>query len=136
MANNDSYSAIDNELPNHKELFVFIAIVILLLALIGVLPPQFGLPLALGSLVVGGVGFYSMQRRVSLTPVENGQEAMLGSIAGAITNIERDGQIRYGNEIWNARTMDGAIAQGEFVRIVSFDGLRALVVPESSHADG
>jgi membrane protein implicated in regulation of membrane protease activity len=115
---------------------MFIAIVILLLALIGLLPPQFALPLALASLIVGAIGFYSMQRRVSRIPIENGREAMVGSIAPAITNIAGDGQIRYGSEIWSARTRHGTIAKGEAVRIVSFEGLRAIVVPLRSDADG
>jgi membrane-bound ClpP family serine protease len=108
---------------------MFLAIALLLLALIGILPIQYALPLALASLVFGALTFWMMQRRLRSLPVANGREAMLGAVGPALTSIDDDGQIRLGNEIWSARSIGGAIARGEPVRVVRFSGLRALVVP-------
>jgi len=115
---------------------VILAILLLLLALLGVLPLPIALPLSAGSLVVGGVGVYLFQRRVSKIPLANGNEAMIGATVPALTNIGREGQIKVGNEIWNARSIQGDIHQGESVRITDFEGLRAIVVPSKSHPSG
>jgi membrane-bound ClpP family serine protease len=114
---------------------MFLAIAILLLALIGILPIQYALPLALASTAFGAVTFWLMQRRLARIPLRNGLEAMIGSVSPALTNIERDGQIRFGNEIWNARAEGRPVRKGERVRIVGVVGLRAVVTPEDS-ADG
>jgi membrane-bound ClpP family serine protease len=113
---------------------MFIAIAILLLGLIGVLPLQYALPLALASLLFGGLTFWSMQRKLARIPHENGQDAMLGCRVPALTNIGRDGQIRWGNEIWSARSDFGPIAPGQWVRIVRVSGLRAIVEPDRSES--
>ncbi|HEV3310378.1 MAG TPA: NfeD family protein [Chloroflexota bacterium] len=115
---------------------MILAIVLLLLAALGVLPLVVAAPLAIAGITVGGTGGFVLQRRMMRVPVENGTEAMIGTIGIALTVIERDGQLRVGNEIWSARTGHGVIRPGEPIRIVGIDGLRALVVPVDSTAGG
>jgi len=106
---------------------VIIAILILLLALVGVLPFTVAVPLALVTTVIGASAGYLLQRRLKRIPPSNGAEAMTGKTAKALTRIEHDGTIRYGSELWNARTVGPAILEGQTVTILRIRGLRATV---------
>jgi len=74
--------------------------------------------------------------------VRHGVEAMLGADAVVIEGIPRDGfgTVRINGELWIARSLEGAIAEGERVRIENLEGLKlavrrrqtALLVPHAS----
>jgi len=74
--------------------------------------------------------------------VRHGVEAMLGADAVVIEGIPRDGfgTVRINGELWIARSLEGAIAAGERVRIENLEGLKlavrrrqtALLVPHPS----
>lgn len=106
---------------------MILALLLLLLALLGVLPWAIALPVSGGSILIGAVGLYLLQRRLRKTPVQTGTEGMVGRLATTITSVERTGRIRCGSETWNARSEDGPLNSGDVVRIVSFDGLKAVI---------
>lgn len=61
-------------------------------------------------------------------PIASGVEAMIGAVGEALTDIEKQGQVRYRGEIWSARTAtQELIAQGEPVVIIKLEGLRLVV---------
>ena len=61
-------------------------------------------------------------------PIVSGQEAMVGATAEALSEIERDGQVRFRGEIWSAKAIAGQkILPGELVQIVRVEGLRVTV---------
>lgn len=106
---------------------MILAVLLLLLALLGVLPFSVALPLATASLVVGATGVWLLSRRLRQLPIRTGQEAMLGATATALTPIDPIGQVRYGSEIWNAKTEGQPIQVGKPVKIIRLAGLRAIV---------
>jgi membrane protein implicated in regulation of membrane protease activity len=62
------------------------------------------------------------------TPIASGQEAMIGATAEALSEIQRNGQIRFRGEIWRAQAAAGQkILPGERVQIVSVEGLQVTV---------
>lgn len=67
--------------------------------------------------------------------VRHGVEAMLGADAVVVEPIPRDGfgTVRINGELWTARSLEGAIAQGERVRIENLEGLK-LSVRRGRHA--
>jgi len=66
------------------------------------------------------------------TPIVSGREAMIGATAEALSEIEREGQIRFRGEIWGAQAVEGQkILPGESVKIVRVEGLRVTVAKSS-----
>ena len=61
------------------------------------------------------------------TPV-SGNEGMLGEIAEALEDFERDGTVFVHGERWNART-DVAVRKGDRLMIRKIDGLVLDVAP-------
>ncbi len=61
--------------------------------------------------------------------VRHGVEAMLGADAVVVEPIPRDGfgTVRINGELWTARSLEGAIAEGERVRIENLEGLKLAV---------
>jgi len=58
----------------------------------------------------------------------NGKEAMLGRTGLVVQNIDPEGKIQYGTEIWNAIAVGKKFAKGDKVIINGFGwGLRVLV---------
>jgi membrane protein implicated in regulation of membrane protease activity len=106
---------------------MIIAILLLVLVVVGVLPLAVGVPLALGSSVIGLIGGYAIQRRVRLIPHANGIEAMVGHRVRVVSDLSPDGLVRHGNELWKARSVQGPIESGAWVRIITISGLRAQV---------
>jgi len=115
---------------------VILAVVLLLLAAFGLLPLDVAAPLAAVSVILGMSGLYLLQRRLRRVPVCTGREGMIGALVPAISRIDRDGEIRYGSEIWRARTIGAAVGNGDTVRILRVEGLRAIVAPAESDAGG
>jgi len=63
------------------------------------------------------------------TSVRHGVEAMLGADAVVVEPIPRDGfgTVRINGELWTARSLEGAIAEGERVRVENLEGLKLSV---------
>lgn len=63
------------------------------------------------------------------TSVRHGVEAMLNSDAVVVNPIPGDGfgTVRINCELWTARSLDGAITEGERVRIENLEGLKLTV---------
>ena len=69
------------------------------------------------------VGSRAMRR-----PVVTGMQGMVGATAEAFEDFASEGRVRFGGEIWNART-SAPVSQGKTVRIVRVDGLLLWVEP-------
>jgi membrane-bound serine protease (ClpP class) len=61
-------------------------------------------------------------------PVATGQEGMIGAAAEVVTDFNGRGQVRYGGELWNARS-SAALRTGDAARIVRVEGLTLWVEP-------
>jgi membrane-bound serine protease (ClpP class) len=61
-------------------------------------------------------------------PVVSGVQAMLGDTAEVFDAFTGQGRVRYGGEIWNARS-EVTLATGQLVRITRVDGLTVWVEP-------
>jgi len=78
------------------------------------------------------VGSRTLLRRFFMrgaSSVRHGVEAMLGADAVVVEPIPRDGfgTVRINGELWTARSLEGAIAEGERVRIENLEGLKLAV---------
>ena len=76
------------------------------------------------SLLIAWVGWRALQARPAV-----GIEAMVGEVGEAITDLTPQGQVRYRDALWTARSAE-SVRQGERVRIEAVEGLRLRVVPE------
>jgi membrane-bound serine protease (ClpP class) len=89
------------------------------------------LPIVAGLAVVGGlvvIGTGWLARKSMKRPVVTGEEGMIGARAEAIGSFSEKGTVRYGGEIWKARTQ-APVSAGQPVRIVKVDGLVLWVEP-------
>ncbi len=95
------------------------------LGLFIILPPMIAGPLyaaiAIGSLVL----YIKIWKSMKLGPT-TGREALVGSLAWAMTDIDRQGLVLCRSELWTAISSD-MVSKGEQVRILAFEGLRVLV---------
>jgi len=65
--------------------------------------------------------------------VQTGMEGMIGREAIAVEDIDPDGKVRVGNEIWAATTKDKKFCKDQMVRIYGFQGLKVMVGDPVSH---
>ncbi|MGH8296191.1 MAG: NfeD family protein [Steroidobacteraceae bacterium] len=89
------------------------------------------LPLIGGLATVGGLvilGIVYLAARAARTPVVTGSEAMLGAIVEAAEDFALRGRVRFGAELWNARST-APLASGQTARVVKVDGLTLWVEP-------
>jgi membrane-bound serine protease (ClpP class) len=89
------------------------------------------LPLIAGLAVVGGlvvVGTGWLARKSMKQPVVSGTQGMIGAQALAVGSFSDKGTVKFGNEIWNART-HAPVSAGQPVRILKVDGLVLWVEP-------
>jgi len=89
------------------------------------------LPIVAGLAVMGGalVVYSAWFARKSLRqPVVTGEEGMIGATAQVVESFADKGTVRFGGEIWNART-HVPVSRGQEVRIVKVDGLSLWVEP-------
>jgi membrane-bound serine protease (ClpP class) len=89
------------------------------------------LPLVAGLAVVGGlvvIGTGWLARRSMRQPVVTGTQGMIGARAEAIDSFSDKGTVKYGGEIWKARTQ-APVSAGQPVRILKVDGLVLWVEP-------
>ena len=80
-----------------------------------------------GALMVGGIVF--MGTRAMRHPVATGAEGMIGASAEVVADFSGRGKVRYGGELWNARS-DRALHAGDLARIVKVEGLTLWVEPQ------
>jgi membrane-bound serine protease (ClpP class) len=89
------------------------------------------LPLVAGLAVVGGVvvvGTGWLARKSLRQPVVTGTQGMIGATAQAVDGFSDQGTVKYGGEIWKART-HAPVTAGQAVRIVKVEGLLLWVKP-------
>ncbi len=90
-----------------------------------------GLPIISGVATVGGLavlGIVYMANRSMRQPVVTGVQGMEGAAAEALMDFSDTGTVRYGGELWNARTRV-PVRAGQTVRILKVDGLLLWVEP-------
>jgi membrane-bound serine protease (ClpP class) len=89
------------------------------------------LPIVAGLAVVGGlvvIGTGVLARKSMRQPLVSGAQGMIGGTAQAIGGFSDHGTVKFGNEIWNARTR-APVSAGQPVRILKVDGLVLWVEP-------
>jgi membrane-bound serine protease (ClpP class) len=74
------------------------------------------------------LGIVLLGVRARRRPVSTGAEAMVGATAQAVADMRVAGQVRYGGELWNARTLRPMHA-GQNARIIKVEGLVLWVDP-------
>jgi membrane-bound serine protease (ClpP class) len=90
-----------------------------------------GLPLIGAVATVGGIviiGIVFLATRSMRRPVVTGVQGMLGEKAEVVEDFTGKGRVRYGGELWNARS-NGELRAGQMVRIVKLEGLTLWVEP-------
>lgn len=89
-------------------------------------------PLALaGTTVLGliALGIAVPSMRALRRPILTGREALVGRVAEAASEIEREGLVRYGSELWTAVTSRGPIPKDTRVEIEDVKGAKLVVRP-------
>jgi membrane-bound serine protease (ClpP class) len=92
---------------------------------------QVALPLIGGLATVGGLvilGIVYLATRAARSPVVTGTQAMLGAVVEAAEDFRERGRVRYGGELWNARSATPLTA-GQGARVVKVEGLTLWVEP-------
>ena len=80
-----------------------------------------------GALVIAGIVY--LATRAHRHPVATGATAMIGASAEVFEDFTGKGRVRYGGELWNARS-DAALRAGQSTRIVRVEGLTLWVEPQ------
>jgi membrane-bound serine protease (ClpP class) len=80
-----------------------------------------------GALMIAGIVY--LATRSMRHPVATGTESMIGASAEVIADFTGKGRVRYGGELWNARS-DRTLRAGELARIVKVEGLTLWVEPQ------
>jgi membrane-bound serine protease (ClpP class) len=94
---------------------------------LGVARPLIAAIATVGALMVGGIVY--MGTRAMRHPVATGAEGMIGASAEVVADFTGKGKVRYGGELWNARS-DRALRAGDLARIVKVEGLTLWVEPQ------
>jgi membrane-bound serine protease (ClpP class) len=79
-----------------------------------------------GALMIAGIVY--MSTRAMRAPVVTGTQGMIGASAEVLNDFTGKGRVRYGGELWNARS-ERALRAGEPARIVRVEGLTLWVEP-------
>ena len=88
--------------------------------------PLIGAFATMGGLVIAGIVY--LASRSMRRPVATGTQAMIGESAEVVADFTGRGKVRYGGELWNARS-DAALRAGDLARIVRVEGLTLWVEP-------
>jgi membrane-bound serine protease (ClpP class) len=80
-----------------------------------------------GGLMIAGIVY--LATRSMRRPVVTGAQGMIGASAEVIADFTGKGKVRYGGELWNARS-ERALHAGEQARIVRVEGLTLWVEPQ------
>jgi membrane-bound serine protease (ClpP class) len=94
-------------------------------------------PFAIGSAVALTLLFFisvmTAALRVRLRRPITGEEALVGAIGEAKTDIAPEGTVATKGTLWRARTMETGIAAGSKVKVMATEGLVLLVEPVHGH---
>jgi membrane-bound serine protease (ClpP class) len=93
---------------------------------------QLALPVVLGIAVAGGliiIGIGWMAAKARRRPASTGVETMIGAQVEAVNDCEERCLVRYGGELWNARTTS-PLRAGQQARIVKVVDLTLWVEPQ------
>jgi membrane-bound serine protease (ClpP class) len=80
-----------------------------------------------GALMVAGIVY--MATRAMHHPVATGTQGMIGASTEVVADFTGKGKVRYGGELWNARS-DRPLRAGDVARIVKVEGLTLWVEPQ------
>ena len=80
-----------------------------------------------GALAIAGIVY--LATRAHRHPVATGAAGMIGADAEVFEDFTGKGRVRYGGELWNARS-DVALRAGQTTRIVRVEGLTLWVEPQ------
>jgi membrane-bound serine protease (ClpP class) len=80
-----------------------------------------------GALVIAGIVYLATRSR--RRPVATGGEGMVGEVAEVVADFTGKGRVRYGGELWNARSQ-AALHAGDLARIVKVEGLTLWIEPQ------
>jgi membrane-bound serine protease (ClpP class) len=80
-----------------------------------------------GALMVAGIVY--MATRAMRHPVATGTQGMIGASTEVVADFTGKGKVRYGGELWNARS-DRSLRAGDTARIVKVEGLTLWVEPQ------
>jgi membrane-bound serine protease (ClpP class) len=80
-----------------------------------------------GALVM--IGIVYLATRNARRPVETGTQAMVGASAEVLADFDGRGRVRYGGELWHARS-SAPLHAGDTARIVRVEGLTLWVEPQ------
>jgi membrane-bound serine protease (ClpP class) len=80
-----------------------------------------------GALMVAGIVY--MGTRAMRHPVATGAQGMIGASTEVVADFTGKGKVRYGGELWNARS-DRPLRAGDVARIVKVEGLTLWVEPQ------
>jgi membrane-bound serine protease (ClpP class) len=67
--------------------------------------------------------------RARRLPVVSGVDRVLGRKGIVVTDLNPEGAVHVGGELWTAKSTSGPILEGERIRVVEVDGLRLKVEP-------
>ncbi len=82
---------------------------------------------SVGALMIAAIVY--MASRAMRHPVATGAQGMIGASAEVVADFSGRGRVRYGGELWNARS-DRPLRAGELARIVRVEGLTLWVEPQ------
>ena len=88
--------------------------------------PLIGAFATMGGLMIAGIVY--LASRSMRRPVATGTQGMIGESAEVVADFTGKGRVRYGGELWNARS-DAALHAGDLARIVRVEGLTLWVEP-------
>jgi len=94
---------------------------------LGVGRPLIAAIATVGALMVAFIVY--MATRAMRHPVATGTQGMIGASAEVVADFSGKGKVRYGGELWNARS-DRPLRAGEAARIVKVEGLTLWVEPQ------
>ena len=66
--------------------------------------------------------------------VKTGEEALIGALGVATTDLNPKGEIRVMGEFWEATAKDASISAGQTVQVISLDGMTLVVKPVEQKA--
>jgi len=94
---------------------------------LGVGRPLIAAIATVGALMVAFIVY--MATRAMRHPVATGAQGMIGASAEVVADFSGKGKVRYGGELWNARS-DRPLRAGDEARIVKVEGLTLWVEPQ------
>jgi membrane-bound serine protease (ClpP class) len=89
--------------------------------------PVIGAFATVGGLTIAGIVY--LATRAMRHPVATGTQGMIGEPAEVVADFTGKGQVRYGGELWKARSAV-ALHAGDQARIVRVEGLTLWVEPQ------